>query len=345
MVSRLILNPVAGADEALGAIAVINEQLRAEFGDLDIAITTGPGDAESAAERAAREGVTRLFVAGGDGTLNEALNGVHRAAALDRVTFGIIPLGTGNDFAAALGISGELEDALAALGAHREVAVDVGVLNDRVFVNVSAGGFIGEVSDAVTPGLKTVAGKMAYLIGGAQVLLSYEPVTARVAPIGECIVVSPGASIGAAPMEGPQAIAPRDVDLYLFAVCNSRLVGGGRLIAPEAVADDGWLDVCVIEAMPTLEFVALLRAVADGEHVDDPRVAYLRVQELQLSFDRPIKVNTDGQVLETTACHYRVLPDAARFLAGDARVIGNAERGLRNAERRVNAEGGLRNEA
>jgi diacylglycerol kinase (ATP) len=341
--ARLILNPVAGADEGLDVIASINARLRAGCGDLDIVITTGPGDAEASAARAAREGVSRLFVAGGDGTLNEVLNGIHAEGALDRTTFGILPLGTGNDFAGALGIPNEVDAALETLAGGREVVVDVGLLNDRAFVNVSAGGFIGEVSDAVTPGLKTVAGKMAYLIGGAQVLLSYEPVRTRVNPLGDCMVLSPGASLdpGAGPADADH-LAARDAEVYLFAVCNSRLVGGGRLIAPLAVADDGWLDVCVIEAMPTIDFVGLLRAVAAGDHVSDARVAYLRVRELTLDFDRAIKVNTDGQVLETTRCHYRVIPGATRFLAGDAWVLGSAEGGMRKAELSPNPEHGVR---
>ena len=64
--------------------------------------------------------------------------------------------------------------------------------------------------------------------------------------------------------------------LYAFAVCNSRLIGGGRIIAPAAIIDDGLLDVCLIEAMSALEFVALARKVAGGDHVDDPRVRYLQ---------------------------------------------------------------------
>ena len=87
-------------------------------------------------------------------------------------------------------------------------------------------------------------------------------------------------------------------------MCNSRLIGGGRLIAPHAVIDDGWLDVCLIHAMPTLEFVALLRRVSSGDHVDDDRVAYFRTQALELAFERAIRVNTDGQVLEADRCRY-----------------------------------------
>jgi diacylglycerol kinase (ATP) len=104
------------------------------------------------------------------------------------------------------------------------------------------------------------------------------------------------------------------MSLYAFAVCNSRLVGGGRLIAPEALIDDGELDVCLIHAMPTLEFLTLLRRVSDGDHVEDDRVAYFRTRELELTFDRTIKVNTDGQVLEADRCCYRIMPRAARFL-------------------------------
>lgn len=110
--------------------------------------------------------------------------------------------------------------------------------------------------------------------------------------------------------------APRPA-VEMFAVCNSRLIGGGRMIAPHAVVDDGLLDLCVVEAMPTAEFLALLTRVSGGDHVEDVRVTYVRVLELELRFDRCVKVNTDGEVLEADVCRYRVLPRAARFLAGD----------------------------
>ena len=321
MSARLILNPVAGSDEALALVARINERLRARFGDLDIVITTGEGDAERAGARSAAEGDPLVFVAGGDGTLNEVMNGVHTGGRLDKTTFGLLPLGTGNDFAAGLGLSEDIGESLAAVETGHVTAVDVGLLNDRVFVNVSAGGFVAEVSDAVTPGLKTVAGKLAYLIGGAQVLMSYEPVRASVTSASEVHVIHPDG--------GPVSTtggALGDLDLQLFAVCNSRLVGGGRLIAPEAVIDDGWLDVCLIEAMPTLEFVGLLRKVAEGEHVGDERVRYFRVRDLAIRLARSIKVNTDGQVLEAEECRYRVLPLATRFFAPAPKFTAGALR-------------------
>jgi diacylglycerol kinase family enzyme len=76
--------------------------------------------------------------------------------------------------------------------------------------------------------------------------------------------------------------------------------------------------VCVIDAMPALEFVALLRQVAQGTHTTDPRVRYVRASVARFTFDRPIKVNTDGEVFEAASCTYTVMPRAARFIVGDA---------------------------
>ncbi len=289
---KLIVNPASGQETAIGHLPAINARLR-EAGDVDIVLTTGEGDGVEAGRRAALEGYDRVFVAGGDGTLNEVLNGLAQVdGALGAVVLAVVPLGTGNDFATAIGVPASPEDAVDALLGGAVAPVDVGRVNDRCFLNISAGGFIADVSDAVNPQLKTVLGKLAYLIGGAQVLLDYEPVAARVA----------------------NAATVTKASLLAFAVCNSRLIGGGRLIAPHAIVDDGWLDVCLIHAMPTLEFVALLRRVSSGDHVDDDRVTYFRTQQLELAFDRAVRINTDGQVLEADRCRYEVLPGAARVL-------------------------------
>jgi diacylglycerol kinase (ATP) len=295
--SRLFVNPVSGTDLAPDYLPMINQRLRARVGLMDIVMTVSEGDAAHAAEQAVRDGYEQLFVAGGDGTLNEVLNGVHRVDAFSRVTLGVIPLGTGNDFATALGFADDVGIAVDQLVTGIPVAVDLGELNGRAFVNVSGGGFIAEVSDAVDPQLKSIAGKLAYLIGGAQVLLSHEPLACQVE------------------WSGDEGSSRQALHLHAFAVCNSRQVGGGRLIAPDALVDDGLLDVCLIEEMPTLEFVALLRRVSSGDHVADDRVSYFRARDVSLRFDRSVKVNTDGQVLEATECRYRVHPRRARVMA------------------------------
>ncbi len=299
--ARVILNPSSGRERGPEYLDLLNTTLKRHFEDVGIVVTAGDGDAQHAAAMAAADGCEVIFVAGGDGTLNEVMNGLATAGALDRVVIGIVPLGTGNDFAAGLDIPRDPDAALEVLLAGRELAVDLGEVNGRVFVNSSGGGFMAEVSVAVTPELKTIAGRLAYLIGGAQVLFEFEPVAALV-------TMQPG-----------EIQVSRS--LYTFAVCNSRLIAGGRLIAPDALIDDGLLDVCLIETMSALEFVALARRVADGAHVEDPRVLYYQAASVRIELERAVHVNTDGEVFQDRICEYRVLPKAARFLAGAAPFI------------------------
>ena len=294
----LIVNPSSGRELATENADRIAASLRTRYEDIEVVTTQGDGDAERAAATAAASGRGTVFVAGGDGTVNEAVNGVAGAGALGAIRFGIIPLGTGNDFAAGLGIPADVDAALEVLAQERELRVDLGKVNGRVFINTSGGGYIAEVSVAVTPQLKTIAGRLAYLIGGAQALMEYEPVSAT-------ITAQPGdLRLG--------------LKLYAFAVCNSRLIGGGRLIAPSAIIDDGLLDVCLIEGMSTMEFINLGRKVADGGHVDDPRVRYLQVSSLVIDLEPEAWINTDGEVLSARRCEYSILAGAATFLCGDA---------------------------
>ncbi|HUE84609.1 MAG TPA: diacylglycerol kinase family protein [Vicinamibacterales bacterium] len=298
MKSRLIVNPVSGTDAGPDHLPLINQRLRERLGTLDIVMTTGEGDATQAAAQAVRDGYDYVFAGGGDGTLNEVLNGIASVPnGLAQTVIGVIPLGTGNDLATALGFPDDIAAVLDAIDVSSPIAVDVGVMNGHHFINVSAGGFIAEVSDAVGTQLKSIAGRLAYLIGGAQVLFTHEAVTATVS------------------WTGPGAASSARFDLHAFAVCNSRQIGGGRLIAPDAVIDDGVLDVCLIEAMPLADFVALLRRVSNGDHIEDERVRYFRAASAHLAFDRTVKVNTDGQVLDAARCEYRVLPRAARLVS------------------------------
>jgi len=295
--ARLIANPSAGADEAAAQLERLRRRLSRDY-TLDVVLTAGAGHARDAAAAAAARGDARLFVAGGDGTLNEVVNGLRAVdGALERTAIGLVPTGTGNDFAAALNIPVGVDEALDVHGAPAIREVDLGEVNGRAFVNASAGGFIAEVSAAVDPALKDMAGRLAYVLGGARVLFNARPFHLH--------GVSPGA-------------APLDRDCMLFAVCNAPTIGGGRVIAPSALVDDGLLDVCIVPAMELTAFVAVLLKISDGAHTDRPEVEYFRVKALRLAFDRLVHVNTDGEVFQASVCDYRVLPAAARFLSPGA---------------------------
>ena len=300
MIARLIVNPKSGDDRAPLLLPLVSAKLRTFVSQLDITITEGAHDTERAAVRAVEDGCDALFVAGGDGTLNLALRGLASVPdAFGRLVLGIIPFGTGNDFARALGLGVEPEAALDIILNREIAAVDVGLLNGRPFVNTSAGGFVADVSRVVTEGLKDVTGRLAYIIGGARALFGSEPFSAR-------LVVS----------EGPRPSWPEPIDVQMFAVCNSRTIGGGYPIAPGARIDDGLLDVFVVRQMPTLEFVGMLQRIAMGEHEGDDRVLQFSASSFSLTFDRQVRVNTDGELLEASACTYTVLHRAVRFFSG-----------------------------
>jgi diacylglycerol kinase (ATP) len=303
MRARLIVNPASGRDRAAALLPLITARLRSLVTDLDITMTVDAEDAARAAARAVDERADALYVAGGDGTINAALRGLFTTGSGScTLPVGVIPLGTGNDAAKALGLGEDPEGALSELLETRLVDVDIGTLNDRPFVNTSAGGFVADVSEVVTEGLKDVTGKLAYLIGGARALLGSEPFTTRLT----------------LPAEG-QATRREwtgEIELQMFAICNSPFIGGGYPIAPAAVIDDGLLEVVLVKQMPVVEFIFVLQSIAAGEHLGDERVQHFRATAFDLEFDRVVRVNTDGELLQAARCHYRVRPRLVKFFCG-----------------------------
>jgi YegS/Rv2252/BmrU family lipid kinase len=294
--ARLVVNPKSGADRAPQLLPLVNQRLRTIVTDLDITISTTVEDVERAAMRAVAEKCDALYVAGGDGTLNAVLRIVMRQAA-PAIPIGVIPFGTGNDFVKALGLGEEPEAAVEALLQRRVVAVDIGMLNDRPFANTSAGGFIADVSATLTEALKNAAGKLAFVIGGARAWFGTEPFSGLLSGAGG-------------------ALPPTARDLQMFAVCNSRFIGGGYMLAPDALLDDGLLDVLVVPRMSMLELVAVLQRIAAGSDPGHPGVQRFRSSSFDFEFSRRIRVNTDGELFEADRCRYRVRPAAATFFCG-----------------------------
>ena len=297
MRARLIVNPKSGTDRAPLLLPAINERLRTIVTDLDITLTTSVDDVERAAERSVAEHCDAIYVAGGDGTLNAVLRTIARDARAP-IPIGVIPFGTGNDFAKALGLGDQPEPALDAILERRVVDVDLGLLNDRPFANTSAGGFIADVSATLTEGLKDATGKLAYLIGGARALFGTEPFSARLS------------------VAGHDGGAVTELDVQMFAVCNSRFIGGGYTIAPDAVIDDGLLDLLIVPRMSMLEFVGVLQRLATGSDTAHEDVRRFRASAFDLDFSRRIRVNTDGELFEADSCRYRVRRAAATFFCG-----------------------------
>jgi lipid kinase YegS len=265
-------------------------------------VTWEPGDARRFAAAAVARGTDAVIAVGGDGTLNEALNGVVGS----EVPLGVLPLGTANDFARQIGVPDDPRSALALLLDilldHGPRRIDVGVLNGRAFLNVSSAG-IGAETTADTPaGVKGVLGPLAYALTGAwKFAADYEGRSARFS--------GPGFS--------------REVDYLLFAVGNARATGAGVAIAPLAEFDDGLLDLCVVEPVARARFAGLLLELRRGEHLDRDGVHYVQTPWVRVESEAPVAVNVDGEALSFRTLEYAVSERAVRVLA--PRAPGDGE--------------------
>lgn len=249
---------------------------------LSVHVTFGRGDAEHLARRAAVEGADVVIAAGGDGTLNEVVNGLDGYDT----PLGVLPLGTANDFARQAGIPADVNHAMDVILRRKPVRIDTASLNGRRFLNVSTGG-IGAEATAETPShFKESIGGIAYAITGIRKLAGYEPTHA--------VFQSGGFRV--------------ECDFLLFAIGSARASGGGTLVTPHASLTDGLLDLCIVEQMSRRDFARIVLRLRHGEHVGDQGVHYVRVPHLTVTASVPISVNVDGEVSGATKLDYRARP-------------------------------------
>lgn len=262
---------------------------------VEVLPTWEEGDASWLAASAADRGADAVVAVGGDGTLNEVVNGLDGRDT----PLGVIPAGTANDFARQLGIPMDLDHAMDVVLQQPPIRMDTASLNGRRFVNVSSGG-IGAETTAETPAAaKASLGALAYAITGLRKLAGL-PAYHATFHADELHVAA---------------------DFLVFAVGNARTTGAGTLITPHASVTDGYLDATIVEALPRREFAQMLFKLKRGEHVATPGVHYARVRTLRVEATRPISVNVDGENLQLMRMEYRVRPGDlwvhARHLPGE----------------------------
>lgn len=302
MKTCVVLNPSAGS---AGDVRAALDDVVEERDGIEIRETEEAGDAGRIARWAVEQEFERLVAAGGDGTLNEVLNGI--APHFDRIELGLIPLGTGNDLARTLGIPREMPDALHELielvveGAARPLDVAVARAGDappHYFLNVSAGGFSGEVDEKMEPDVKAAWGPLSYVRGAFEALSELELYRTR-------LILDPGG-----PDEEQIRLATVNV-----AVANARYVGGGVHVAPTAELTDGHLDLVAIRAAPVGRLSLLAPKVLVGQHLEDELVLHRRVRRLEIRSEPPMAFNADGEAIGRTPVRYEVLEGALRFVA------------------------------
>jgi len=286
----LVINP--SSQDAVEALRAVVEELRGEGHEVAPRLTFEKGDGRRLAHEAAEAGFDLVIAAGGDGTINEVANGLHEHLASrgddagGGPRLGIVPLGTANDLAGALGVPTDPQEAVRAAVRGRPVPLDVGTVNGECFVNVSTGGVGAEATEEASDEAKRRLGTMAYFLTGVKKLVSLDMPTARF-------------SGGDLQYEGP---------FLVFAVGNSGRTGGGNWLTPRADIADRLLDVCIVREVPRTELLGLLPELRAGEHLDHPAVLYRQVRELRVESDEELSVNVDGEPLGGKVLHYAVSP-------------------------------------
>ena len=291
----VIANPHAGTADVEALKLAVQRQ-----GEVTIHRTEQAGDATRFARAALADGGDLVVAAGGDGTINEVVNGL--AADFRRARLGIIPLGTGNDFARSINVPADLEAALDLLAAGAAQAVDVvRATSDRVryFINVSAGGFSGLVDEKLTEDMKRTWGPLAYLRSAAAALPDL------------------GAYHTSVVFDEDE---PIDIQAFNIIIANAQFVAGGIPIAPTAVLDDGLLDVVIIPAASMAQLAILVPQILLGKYLDSELIGFRRARKLAVESQPGMWFNADGELVGNKPTRFEVLPQALQVIVGPQRT-------------------------
>ena len=292
----IVLNPAGGQGRAKRRRPEL-ERLLAEAtaqqgaGDRlewEIQETTAPGSAGRIATRCAAEGAEIVAAAGGDGTLSEVLNGIMGS----RVTLGLLPFGTGNDFSRTVGLYGSLPRAVHTLFAGTPKPIDVGRVADRYFLNVAGCGFDAAVADCANRGPRWLTGATAYICAVLQTLAQFRAADLRLTIDG----------------------VERSQRAMMCSVANAQTYGGGMRIAPTARLDDGLFDLCILAEAGRLEFIRAFPRVFKGTHTTHPKITMLQARHVRIESTPALPLLIDGEVIGTTPAEFTLLPAAIEFL-------------------------------
>jgi diacylglycerol kinase (ATP) len=291
---KVLLNPVAGRGYGAKVEPELRRALEAQGLDFDLVRTSRPWHAAELAEQAARDGFQMVVAVGGDGTFNEVVNGLMAASERGATaTMGVIPVGSGSDFANTVSIPPDLEGACFRL-AHGQVrSVDVGRVTlpgqvQRYFdntVNIGFGGVVTREAQKV----RRLRGIALYLpVVLKTIFLYYRAPQVLI----EC--------------DGQELALPA----VMISVANGQREGGGFYVAPQAQPDDGFFDLCVVREISQLAMLALIPHFMRGTHTDRDPVTMVRAQQVTISSTDGLIAHMDGEMLCTDAkrIEFRILP-------------------------------------
>lgn len=281
----VILNPAAGRGSAARANDPVARAFRSQGWAVDLVVTERPGHATELAAQAARNGAQTIVAVGGDGVVHEVANGL--LAGGGDVALGVVPIGSGNDFAKLVGVYRQPpERAVAGIVTAETRMFDVGRACDEFFVNSLGFGF-GPAVVRLRNRMEHLSGFLSYLIPILKAFASFTPPRFAVR----------------------SAEHTEDGYMMMVEVCNGTTAGGDYRFAPNADPADGWLDACLIRRVSLPRFLLAIPRVMRGTHTSMKEVALFRTRELTIrSFDAPLVLHMDGELREpgTKECTVRV---------------------------------------
>ena len=298
MVSAVfILNPAAGHGRAEGVWNAFRGDILRAMPDAVCLRTDGPGHAATLAREALAGGAKLLVAVGGDGTFSEVLEGAMSAPAAlrDAAALASLPAGSGCDFARHLGYPKDRAGLLDLLTRGRRRLVDAGrprftgedgSQHERHFINIAAFGIAGEVARRVHRTGKPMGGKLSYAVTSVGALLGAKAKSLRLSADG------------------------RDLSgrYHMGVLANTSSMGGGMLIAPGAVDDDGAFDLVLVSDMSRFRLLRNMPRIYSGSHLGQEGVSLLRVRVLKAESDEAVYLNIDGEAEGMLPASFEILP-------------------------------------
>ncbi len=300
---KLIFNPIADLGRAWRLAADLRLIVE-DFGGADWSGTVYPTHATELARQAGEQGYDMVIAMGGDGTVHEIVNGLMQVPVRKRPSLGIVPLGSGNDFAHALGVSSNPPQALRQAFENRPQPIDLGLLKDdhghtEYFDNTLGIGFDAVVTIRSRK-ITFIHGFAMYFLAVLQtIILNFNPMQLHVQTDSETW----------------------DLSTLMLTLCNGPREGGGFFVAPEARFEDGLLNYATVRSVSRLMMFRLIPEVMKGTHGRFKQVRMGTCRKLSLTSDRPLYIHADGEIFSGFGSSLRglsieILPEAMQVVRG-----------------------------
>lgn len=271
--------------------------------DFGVEFTQSPMDAAEIARRAIKGGYECIVAVGGDGTINEVVNGFFESGQVlnPNAVLGVLPRGTGGDFRKSFGWELDFDSAISRLKTPDTRPLDVGRLDFlghdgqrqvRYFANICSFGVSGLVDQEVNRASKALGGKLSFMWGSLKALAKYSDQRIRVSFDGQ-------------PLE--------EMGITTFSVANGKFFGGGMKVAPEADVSDGLFDVIIWSGYGFKDFVLRSQGVYSGAHVNWKGTRVLRAKKVVAESDEKVLIDCDGEQPGTLPCTITMVPSAIRI--------------------------------